>query len=144
MKGIIFLIFILFQISWSVKTLPFTVLAEYPHNSKAFTQGLYYDGQYMYEGTGLYRETYLRKQTLETGTVLQVDWIELNERNTEFQMTQFLEKESQSSRTRYSNSLGRIRLYISTIQRALLEVLRRHSKSTLKVGDSHTMILTLF
>eukprot|EP01118_Nematostelium_gracile_P011396 TRINITY_DN4034_c0_g1_i1.p1 TRINITY_DN4034_c0_g1~~TRINITY_DN4034_c0_g1_i1.p1 ORF type:complete len:306 (+),score=59.92 TRINITY_DN4034_c0_g1_i1:51-968(+) len=71
MKGIIFLIFILFQISWSVKTLPFTVLAEYPHNSKAFTQGLYYDGQYMYEGTGLYRETYLRKQTLETGTVLQ-------------------------------------------------------------------------
>ncbi|HSJ55039.1 MAG TPA: glutaminyl-peptide cyclotransferase [Anaerolineae bacterium] len=49
----------------------YRVLAEYPHDQGAFTQGLVYTGGILYEGTGLYGGSSLRKVDLETGQVLQ-------------------------------------------------------------------------
>jgi len=42
----------------------------YPHDPKAFTQGLIFDQGFLYEGTGLYGQSHLRKVELETGKVL--------------------------------------------------------------------------
>lgn len=48
-----------------------TVLGSYPHDPKAFTQGLAFaDGQ-LYEGTGWFGESSLRRVNLESGEVLQ-------------------------------------------------------------------------
>ena len=50
----------------------YRVLAAYPHDPQAFTQGLvYYQGDF-YEGTGLRGRSSLRKVDLETGNVLQI------------------------------------------------------------------------
>lgn len=43
----------------------------FPHDPKAFTQGLEYRGGFLYEGTGLHGQSSLRKEELETGKVLQ-------------------------------------------------------------------------
>jgi glutaminyl-peptide cyclotransferase len=49
----------------------YVVVSEYPHDPAAFTQGLLiHDGQ-LYEGTGRYGESTLRKMDLETGRVMQ-------------------------------------------------------------------------
>src|SRR5271168_2139422 len=46
------------------------VVKSYPHDPKAFTQGLeYYDG-HLYESTGQMGESSLREETLETGEIL--------------------------------------------------------------------------
>lgn len=47
------------------------VVKTYPHDSRAFTQGLEYYGGYLYESTGKTGESTLRKVALETGEVLQ-------------------------------------------------------------------------
>jgi glutamine cyclotransferase len=53
-------------------TYGYRVINEYPHDPGAFTQGLvYYDGV-LYEGTGLWGSSSLRKVALETGEVLQI------------------------------------------------------------------------
>jgi glutamine cyclotransferase len=44
----------------------------YPHADTAFTQGLVFDGATLYESTGLYGESSLRRVDLETGDVLQI------------------------------------------------------------------------
>jgi glutaminyl-peptide cyclotransferase len=58
----------------SSPTIPVTtasVVRAYPHDRKAFTQGLeYYEG-HLYESTGRYGESTLRETSLETGKVLQ-------------------------------------------------------------------------
>ncbi len=47
----------------------FKVVAAYPHDPMAFTQGLvYHDGQ-LYEGTGLYGQSSIRRVDLKTGGV---------------------------------------------------------------------------
>jgi len=48
----------------------FEVVNEYPHDSDAYCQGLVIDGGQLYEGTGKYGESSLRRVTLETGEVL--------------------------------------------------------------------------
>ncbi len=48
----------------------------YPHSSVAFTQGLVYDEGVLYEGTGLYGRSTLRRVDLETGHVLQQTHLE--------------------------------------------------------------------
>jgi glutaminyl-peptide cyclotransferase len=48
----------------------FQVVAEYPHDPGAFTQGLLYSGGVLYESTGLYGESTLRRVELATGEVL--------------------------------------------------------------------------
>jgi glutamine cyclotransferase len=50
----------------------YEVVNTYPHDPDAFTQGLIYRDGYMYEGTGLYGESTLRKVVFESGTILKV------------------------------------------------------------------------
>lgn len=47
------------------------VVHVYPHDRRAFTQGLEYRGGFLYESTGLYGRSSLRKEDLKTGKVLQ-------------------------------------------------------------------------
>lgn len=49
----------------------YKVIHEYPHDPGAFTQGLIYHGGVLYEGTGYWEQSSLRKVALETGEVLQ-------------------------------------------------------------------------
>lgn len=51
--------------------LTYEVVNIFPHDTEAFTQGLIYVDGYLYESTGLYGESTLRKVALETGEVLQ-------------------------------------------------------------------------
>jgi glutaminyl-peptide cyclotransferase len=48
------------------------VIQTYPHDPEAFTQGLIYLDGFLYESTGLYGRSSLRKVDLETGEVLQI------------------------------------------------------------------------
>ncbi|TRO53708.1 glutaminyl-peptide cyclotransferase [Candidatus Bathyarchaeota archaeon] len=50
----------------------YEVVKEYPHDPNAFTQGLVMEEGILYEGTGLYGSSTLRRVDLETGDVLQV------------------------------------------------------------------------
>src|SRR5271155_502664 len=48
----------------------YEVIHAWPHDRAAFTQGLVYRDGALFESTGLYRESSLRKVELETGKVL--------------------------------------------------------------------------
>jgi glutamine cyclotransferase len=50
----------------------YNVINTYPHDRNAFTEGLVFDDGVLYEGTGLYGNSSLRKVELETGDVLQI------------------------------------------------------------------------
>jgi glutamine cyclotransferase len=51
----------------------YSVVASFPHDEDAFTQGLTYVAGVLYEGTGLYNgESSLRRVTLQTGEVEQI------------------------------------------------------------------------
>jgi glutamine cyclotransferase len=52
-------------------TCTFTIVAEYPHDAAAFTQGLQFVDGVLYEGTGLDGQSSLRRVDLESGTVEQ-------------------------------------------------------------------------
>ncbi|MGD8206881.1 MAG: glutaminyl-peptide cyclotransferase [Thiohalocapsa sp.] len=54
-----------------VPTDGFRVVASYPHDHRAFTQGLVFADGELYEGTGHYGRSTLRRVDLETGQVLQ-------------------------------------------------------------------------
>ncbi len=49
----------------------FRIVGTYPHDPTAFTQGLVYHDGFLYEGTGLYGQSSIRKVDLKTGRVLQ-------------------------------------------------------------------------
>ncbi|QWT18851.1 glutaminyl-peptide cyclotransferase [Bacillus sp. NP157] len=49
----------------------YTVVHRYPHDPKAFTEGLVYDNGFLYESTGEYEGAGVRKVRLETGEVVQ-------------------------------------------------------------------------
>ena len=49
----------------------FDVVAEYPHDSQALTQGLVYAGGFLYESIGLRGQSSIRKVELKTGRVVQ-------------------------------------------------------------------------
>ncbi|MFQ5794705.1 MAG: glutaminyl-peptide cyclotransferase [Candidatus Bipolaricaulia bacterium] len=49
----------------------YKVVNTYPHDPNAFTQGLVFEDGVLYEGTGLYGRSTLRRVRLETGDVLQ-------------------------------------------------------------------------
>ncbi len=51
--------------------LDYEIVAVYPHDPEAFTQGLFFYNGYLYEGTGLYGFSSLRKVEVEQGEVLQ-------------------------------------------------------------------------
>ncbi|MDR1896670.1 MAG: glutaminyl-peptide cyclotransferase [Prevotellaceae bacterium] len=48
----------------------YKVVREYPHDDKAYTQGLFYSEGFLFEGTGQEKHSSLRKVELETGRVL--------------------------------------------------------------------------
>lgn len=54
----------------------YEVVRTYPHDPKAFTQGLFYLDGFLYEGTGLKGESGIRKVRLENGEVLQIQRLE--------------------------------------------------------------------
>jgi glutaminyl-peptide cyclotransferase len=49
----------------------YDVVHTYPHDSTAFTEGLFYLNGFLYESTGLERHSSIRKVRIDTGTVLQ-------------------------------------------------------------------------
>ena len=49
----------------------YSVIARYPHDPTAFTEGLVYDGGVLYEGTGLVGKSSLRRVDLRTGATEQ-------------------------------------------------------------------------
>lgn len=49
----------------------YQVVHTYPHDSQAFTEGLFYKDGFLYESTGLEGESTVRKVRLETGEVVQ-------------------------------------------------------------------------
>ena len=49
----------------------YQVIHAYPHDPNAFTEGLEYRAGFLYESTGLKGRSWLRKEKLETGQVLQ-------------------------------------------------------------------------
>jgi glutaminyl-peptide cyclotransferase len=50
----------------------YEVINTYPHDTSAFTQGLTCSDGYMYEGTGRYGESTLRKVVFESGTIIKI------------------------------------------------------------------------
>ncbi len=59
-------------VNTDVPTFGYRVVNTYPHDPAAFTQGLVYEeSDYLYEGTGMYQNSDLRKVELESGKVVQ-------------------------------------------------------------------------
>ena len=50
----------------------FEIVNVYPHDPKAFTQGLVFEDGVLFEGTGRYGQSSLRKTELESGKALQI------------------------------------------------------------------------
>ena len=55
-----------------VKVYGIEVVAEYPHDTDAYTQGLYFDEGKLYESTGLHGKSTFRKVDLESGEVIKI------------------------------------------------------------------------
>jgi glutamine cyclotransferase len=53
----------------------YRILNTFPHDPSAFTQGLLYAGGELYESTGLYGESSLRRVGLADGEVRQIRWL---------------------------------------------------------------------
>jgi glutamine cyclotransferase len=49
----------------------YEIVHTYPHDTQAFTEGLFYLNGFLYESTGLERQSSIRKQKLETGEIVQ-------------------------------------------------------------------------
>jgi glutamine cyclotransferase len=64
--------FHLFPGADSLPVYGYTIINEFDHDSSAFTQGLIYEHDALYEGTGLFGSSSLRKVELETGTILKI------------------------------------------------------------------------
>lgn len=54
----------------------YQVVRVYPHDSRAFTQGIVYHDGFFYEGTGLNGQSSLRKVRVDTGEVVQIQKLE--------------------------------------------------------------------
>jgi glutamine cyclotransferase len=66
-------------VSDGVPSYTYRVVREYPHDPQAFTQGLVYENDMLYEGTGLYDGlSSVRRVDLETGQVLQIHSLPAN------------------------------------------------------------------
>ena len=50
----------------------YEVMKVYPHDPNAYTQGLFYHNGYMYEGTGQYGESSIRKTDMKDGKILSI------------------------------------------------------------------------
>lgn len=54
----------------TTKPLTLETLATHPHDTKAFTQGLFYENGYLYESTGEYGSSTLRQVDVKTGKIV--------------------------------------------------------------------------
>ena len=52
-------------------SIDYEIVTVYPHDPSAFTQGLYFENGFLFEGTGRRGASYLRRVNLETGIVAQ-------------------------------------------------------------------------
>lgn len=52
--------------------LSYEITNQYPHDIKAYTQGLVFEDGYLYEGTGQYHESSLRKIDIQTGEPVRI------------------------------------------------------------------------
>jgi glutamine cyclotransferase len=59
-----------------INELSYTILRELPHDTEAFTQGLYYLNGFLYESTGQYRKSSLRKIDAGTGNILKIEKVD--------------------------------------------------------------------
>ena len=59
------------RIGGAVPTYSYRVINTYDHDPGAFTQGLVFEAGFLYEGTGFWEKSSLRKVELETGDILQ-------------------------------------------------------------------------
>ena len=48
----------------------YKIIKSYPHDTGSFTQGLFYQDGFLYEGTGLYGESVLTKRELKSGQII--------------------------------------------------------------------------
>lgn len=55
-----------------VPTYTYRIINRYVHDRNAFTEGLAYDNDFLYEGTGLNGSSSIRKVDLKTGNILQI------------------------------------------------------------------------
>lgn len=55
---------------FAVERIEYEIVETYPHDTTAFTQGLFFEDGVLFEGTGRIGRSYLRKIRLETGEVL--------------------------------------------------------------------------
>ena len=62
--------------SSSIKTYSYKIVNSYPHDPNAFTQGLEYDDGLLYEGTGGYGQSSLRRVDIQTGRVVDIVHLE--------------------------------------------------------------------
>ncbi len=53
------------------KHITYQLVNQFPHSTNAYTEGLQFVDGYLYESTGQYGNSYIRKSDLETGKVLQ-------------------------------------------------------------------------
>lgn len=73
MNRLILLLFPLLLVACAdakVKEYSLEIVAEYPHSTDAYTQGLFFHNGEMYESTGLHGHSSFRKVDVETGEVL--------------------------------------------------------------------------
>jgi glutamine cyclotransferase len=59
-------------ISYPAPVVGYRIVNTYPHDPRAFTQGLVFANDFLYEGTGLRGQSSLRKVDLKTGNILRV------------------------------------------------------------------------
>lgn len=69
--AIFFSLFLLSCTEAKVKEYKLEVVAEYPHDTGSYTQGLFFHGGQLYESTGLHGKSTFRKVELETGDALE-------------------------------------------------------------------------
>ena len=73
---VLLLFFVNILMGQSPKQYTYKVVKTYPHDVNAYTQGLFYHNGFLYESTGLYGQSSLRKVDINTGAVLQISKVE--------------------------------------------------------------------
>lgn len=76
-RGFLVLVILIATIGWTTANPPpshdagYIIVHTFPHDSGAFTQGLVYVDGHLYESTGLYGRSSIRKVDVSTGRVVQ-------------------------------------------------------------------------
>lgn len=60
------------------KNREYELIATYPHDAKAYTQGLFYHNGFLYESTGHQGQSSVRKVAIQSGKIIQLTTLEAN------------------------------------------------------------------